>query len=119
MYFVTLVTRQRKNYFQKKKHVVEGLLSDTAIGLNGVSIDTKIIMPNHVHVIFLLNGSTIPLGEIVRKFKAKVSHLFGQSVWQPNYYEHIIRTERALDRIREYIMYNPELEITKFDQFYT
>lgn len=27
--------------------------------------------------------------------------------WQRNYYEHIIRNEDELNRIREYIMYNP------------
>jgi hypothetical protein len=28
-------------------------------------------------------------------------------VWQRNYYEHIIRDDRELDRIREYIANNP------------
>jgi len=28
-------------------------------------------------------------------------------VWQRNYYEHIIRTERALNAIRQYILDNP------------
>jgi len=27
--------------------------------------------------------------------------------WQRNYYEHIIRDEDELNRIREYIIYNP------------
>ena len=27
--------------------------------------------------------------------------------WQRNYYEHIIRHERELNRIREYIVHNP------------
>ncbi len=31
----------------------------------------------------------------------------GVPVWQPNYYEHIIRNEESLNRIREYIAYNP------------
>jgi REP element-mobilizing transposase RayT len=31
----------------------------------------------------------------------------GAPVWQRNYYEHIIRDERELDRIREYIAANP------------
>ncbi len=31
----------------------------------------------------------------------------GAHVWQQNYYEHIIRTDRALDAIRRYIAYNP------------
>lgn len=28
-------------------------------------------------------------------------------LWQRNYYEHVIRDEDALNRIWEYIMYNP------------
>ncbi len=31
----------------------------------------------------------------------------GAPVWQRNYYEHIIRDERSLNRIREYIAHNP------------
>jgi len=30
-------------------------------------------------------------------------------LWQRNYYEHIIRDEAALDRIRQYIVNNPAL----------
>jgi putative transposase len=28
-------------------------------------------------------------------------------VWQRNYYEHVIRNERELERIREYVATNP------------
>lgn len=31
-----------------------------------------------------------------------------EPVWQRNFYEHIIRTQQALDKIREYILTNPE-----------
>lgn len=31
----------------------------------------------------------------------------GEAVWQRNYYEHIIRDENDLVRIREYIVANP------------
>jgi hypothetical protein len=31
----------------------------------------------------------------------------GQSLWQRSYYEHVIRTEESLSRIREYIATNP------------
>lgn len=31
----------------------------------------------------------------------------GFTVWQRNYYEHIIRNEPELNRIREYIINNP------------
>jgi len=31
----------------------------------------------------------------------------GAPVWQRNYYEHIIRSEESLQRIRDYIVINP------------
>lgn len=54
------------------------------------------------------------LGAIVRSFKAavarQVNHLRdtpGMTFWQRNYWEHIVRNEESLNRIREYIDSNP------------
>jgi putative transposase len=52
------------------------------------------------------------LGEIVRTFKAATTRqirLVGLSEfgWQRNYYEHVIRDEDSLNRIRDYIATNP------------
>jgi putative transposase len=55
------------------------------------------------------------VGAIIRGFKGattkRVNELFGtpgRPLWQRNYYEHVIRDEKDLDRIREYIRLNPE-----------
>ena len=54
------------------------------------------------------------LPEIVRAFKSfsarrinALRHTEGIPVWQRNYYEHIIRDEREMDRITRYIEANP------------
>jgi putative transposase len=54
------------------------------------------------------------LGEIIRAFKARCTHGINQlravqcvSIWQRNYYEHVIRNEASLQEIREYISNNP------------
>jgi putative transposase len=54
------------------------------------------------------------LPEIVRAFKSfsarRINHLRktdGIPVWQRNYYEHIIRSEREMDNITKYIETNP------------
>jgi len=49
---------------------------------------------------------------VVRGFKIGVTKWFHQNtnvdtLWQRNYYEHIIRTDEELNRIREYILTNP------------
>ena len=100
-----------------------------------IELDTYVVMPNHFHGILVINdcADTIQrrgvsqyaptnafrspsqtVGAIIRGFKSAVSkqinHLRdkpGQSVWQRNYYEHIVRNEKELNSIREYIINNP------------
>ncbi|MBI2321508.1 MAG: transposase [Chloroflexi bacterium] len=52
------------------------------------------------------------VGDIVRVYKAASARLIRQSclpefAWQRNYYEHVIRDELSLARIRQYIAENP------------
>ncbi|MDP2857789.1 MAG: hypothetical protein Q8P50_07410 [Bacillota bacterium] len=54
------------------------------------------------------------LGAIVQNFKSVSTRRIntmrsapGAPVWQRNYYEHVVRNERELDRIRQYIILNP------------
>ncbi len=51
---------------------------------------------------------------IIRSFKAattkqihEIQKTHRQTVWQPRFYEHIIRNPHELDQTREYIIYNP------------
>ena len=99
--------------------------------------DEWIVMPDHVHGIVVIrseghaipsgsagakdfsplpSGSSRPrpcgtsrtLGSIVRGFKIGVTKsLGGDSPWQRNYYDIIVRDARALDNIRRYIRDNP------------
>ena len=57
-------------------------------------------------------GTSRTVGAIVRGFKIGVTKWMRQNtdvrdVWQRNYYEHVIRSERQLSRIRRYIEANP------------
>jgi hypothetical protein len=52
--------------------------------------------------------------DVVRAFKSisainvnRFSPRVGVPLWQRNYYEHIIRNEESLNRVREYIGTNP------------
>ena len=56
------------------------------------------------------------IGALVAGFKSAVTKSIntirrtpGSPVWQRNYYEHVIRDEAALNRIRQYIIENPAL----------
>ena len=55
-----------------------------------------------------------PLGSLVGAFKTvstkkinQMHHTLGNTVWQRNYYEHVIRSESSLNEIRNYIVNNP------------
>jgi putative transposase len=59
-------------------------------------------------------GNLPALPKIVHNLKSKTTRRInlqrntpGLPVWQRNYYEHIIRDVPSLDKIREYILYNP------------
>ena len=117
-YFVTVVSKLRQNFFAGKEILIGNQLRDLEAKTNGISLDYSVVMPNHVHVIFVLHNCPMHLGEVVRRFKAKVSLALKASVWQANYYEHVIRNEKGLSRIREYIINNPTELLLKFDEFY-
>ncbi|MFN6517217.1 MAG: transposase [Nostoc sp. CreGUA01] len=80
-----------------------------------MQLDEFVIMPNHIHgIIQLTTSGEEALSEIIRSFKTSSARRINQlrdsrgiSVWQRNYYEHIIRNDEALQKIREYIFNNP------------
>jgi len=58
-------------------------------------------------------GASKTIGSIIRGFKIGVTkwarqHTNVHTDWQRNYYEHVIRNERALADIRQYILHNPQ-----------
>jgi REP element-mobilizing transposase RayT len=82
---------------------------------NNVQLDEFVIMPNHIHgIIQLTTSGEKPLSEIIQSFKTSSARRINQlrdsrgiPVWQRNYYEHIIRNDEALQKIRKYIVNNP------------
>jgi putative transposase len=93
---------------------------------SGMELDTFVVMPNHMHGIatFVGAGLALPdpegaassaptLGDVVRAFKSlsaiHVNRLLRRSgpLWQRGYFDHVVRDDRDLERIREYIATNP------------
>ena len=70
--------------------------------------------PTNQSGISQLRSPSQTIGAIIRGFKSaatkrinELRHTPGAPVWQRNYYEHIIRDEAVLNRIRQYITENP------------
>jgi REP element-mobilizing transposase RayT len=99
-----------------------------------IRLDVFQIMPNHIHAIIIVGAplagarlniantgagaSPAPtIGDVIGAYKSMVANeclkwfkskdTFMGKIWQRNYYEHIIRDDAELDRIREYIAGNP------------
>ncbi len=93
-----------------------------------IELDLFPIMPNHIHgILWIVESpsesqpsqySKVAAGSIpniIRCYKAAVTKQINQLcqqkgtslIWQRNYYEQIIRDEKALNNIRQYILDNP------------
>ena len=125
-YFITICTNYSKPYLVESiKSVVSQFIEQIPCTIPGTRIDYYELVATHLHLILVLDNCKIKLGEIIRRFKAKttlvVARFIGQDgfkLWQPNYYEHIIRNEPALDKIREYIQNNPIKKNINWEEVY-
>jgi REP element-mobilizing transposase RayT len=132
-YFVTICTERRlcvlggihdgTMHLSDAGVMVTAVWSELAIHYPGVVVDEFVIMPNHLHGIIGLDapeeGVALSLGDVVHRFKTLTTSRYARGVkeqgwdpfpgrlWQRNYYEHIIRNDRALEAIRAYIIGNP------------
>lgn len=105
-----------------------------------IELPQYIIMPNHVHFIIAIAGDDqgnisqnsgthtgVPLQTIIQWFKTMTTNQyikgvkngeyppFEKRIWQRNYFEHIIRNDRELQEIYEYIVNNPaKWELDKY-----
>ena len=93
--------------------------------------DEFVIMPNHIHgIIWIIderathrvaptdysNGlKSGSLGSIIGQYKSittkrinQIQNPQGMHVWQRNYYDRVIRNDKELDAVRQYIQANPE-----------
>jgi REP element-mobilizing transposase RayT len=99
-----------------------------------MTLDRWVLMPDHMHGIIIRESDVLlerppalalpsnrpngtrpgSLNAIIQNFKSistrkanQLQRIVGARLWQRNYYERIIRTERELDWVRRYIDENP------------
>jgi putative transposase len=141
VYFFTICTQDRQCLFGR---VVNGSVELSGDGVvaqecweelpahcHHVTLDTFVVMPNHVHGILVIADHVIDtisesqkeqfgkpiagsIPTIIRLYKAAVTRRVNQRhgtpgarIWQRNYHEQIVRDDRSLHQIRNYIVYNP------------
>lgn len=124
-YFVTICTDFKRRYISKKERLVlEQELLSLQERFAGVKIDFYVIMPNHVHFVLFLHNCAVSLSRIIQVFKSVTTVQlkrggFNERVfWQRNFFEHVIRNEEALTKIRKYIIDNPVAERIDMEKMY-
>lgn len=132
-YFVTVCTQDRRLLFGSaldegvQRSAAGDMVAEvwcTAAGVfSGVVLDAYVIMPNHVHAIVTLGTDAVEhnptLGDVMKWFKTLTTVRYAKGVanrdwprfndrlWQRGSYDHILRNEADLDRVRAYIEANP------------
>ena len=129
-YYVTICTKDKVCLFGEVIKSSEGLGASVKLSqigeivenfwrgipeyYNNIELDECIMMPNHIHGIIAITEErkNITLGHIINQFKGlctKNIREFGNRnfTWQPRFHDHIIRGEKDLERIRQYIYENP------------
>ena len=135
-YFVTIATYERRPLLGRVTtdaqvalsplgQIVQQCWHELACRYEQLHADCWVIMPDHVHLLLglLPATATIPakaLGQLVGAFKAACTRLGRpylqeelSSLWQRNYYEHIIRTATELENYRHYVRDNPRRWVEK------
>lgn len=72
------------------------------------TLDCSVVMPDHVHAVIVVRGGALAVPAVVGGVKARVTRRSGiAGIWQRSFHDHVVRDERDMARIREYIAANP------------
>jgi putative transposase len=116
--------------------IAESELQQLSHHYDNVQIDEHVVMPNHLHAIVMIGGehrfspdgqmsfptsntdsTFVPpkagsLSAIIRSYKGGVTrrcHELGleQVIWQTRFHDHLMRGDKVISAVREYIRNNP------------
>ncbi len=125
-YFITICVFNKKEVLgsvennsvvlNKYGKTVENVLLKLPDRFKSIEIDYYVIMPNHIHCVLILDndntGNRKSISNIIGAFKSITTielHKMGfqEFRWQKSFYDRIIRNEKELFNIRQYIDQNP------------
>lgn len=120
-YFVTICTEQQRCLFGQINDgtmicnalgkIVEACWNEIPMHYSTAELDVFVVMPNHVHGVIVLgegrDGHARPLQMVVGSFKGAVSKAAEIPVWQRSFWDRIVRNDKELDQIRDYVEDNP------------
>ena len=108
----------------KLGQIIDHQWNDIPNQYENIELDEYVIMPNNIHGILIIDKRTgaspvsTTISKIIGSFKSKTSvdyltyinannlNISG-TIWHRSFYDHIIRNDKSLQDIREYIVNNP------------
>jgi len=134
-YFITICVKDRKELLAKidvgaaigrppeiklsdHGNTVNDSIQNINMVYQNVSVDKYVIMPNHIHLILIIEDDDEPInngramraptvGTVINQLKGYASKQIGFSLWQKSFYDHIIRDEEDYQTHLRYIAENP------------
>lgn len=125
-YFITICTKNRREMLcdvratfgrplqlSEYGKIIQREIERIGAIYDNVVIDKYVIMPNHIHLIVVLNENegrpkvAPTISRIMQQFKGSITKQIGFIIWQKSYHDHIIRNECEYQKIWQYIDENP------------
>ncbi len=139
-YFITICTKNKINYFwnnvgtsiarpqeiplNKNGKIVNIAIKNIEKIYKNITVDKYVIMPNHIHLLLQIHSGNggrpmvVPtIDRVIQQTKGHITKQIGRAIWQPRFYDHVIRGEQDYLEIWQYIENNPAK--WEDDEFYT
>ncbi len=130
VYFITLSTTERRNYFWMNPHEKYDIPDEIRLNTNGnlvleilqeipvhypyVKLDYFVIMPDHIHLLLRYlpqkeenTDARKDITVIVGQMKGILTKKIGYSIWQKSFFDHVIRNDDDYLETARYIQNNP------------
>ncbi len=129
-YFVTLCTKDKRNYFwdnvgasiarpqdvrlSQYGKAVDKAIANIPLVYPTVKVDCYVIMPDHIHLLLVMSddGRGRPMlaptvSRVIQQLKGYVTKQIGCSIWQKLFIDHVIRNQQDYEEHVKYIYNNP------------
>lgn len=112
---ITACVYNRISFFTTPERftVCEGILLD-ALKQFECAAEVYLFMPDHAHLLLRGESQTADVLRAVKLLKQKSGFWLSRNhafvLWQKDYYDHILRNDREIEKHIRYILYNPVRE---------
>jgi len=111
-YSLTIFTRLRKSFFTDADVVAAALLTIRQCAItHEFAVFAYCFMPDHVHLVVSATAEAADLRKFMSKWKQLSGYAHkrrsGEFLWQPSYYDHVLRDDEETSSAVRYVLENP------------